>query len=82
MFGPKREEVAGRLHREEFHNLYVSPIIIRMIKSMRVRWAGHVARMGEVRNAYNIFIVKTEGQRQLGSHGRICVDNIRMDLVK
>jgi hypothetical protein len=49
MFGPKREEVAGdwrRLHNEELHNLYASSIIIRLMKSRRMTWAGHVARMG------------------------------------
>jgi hypothetical protein len=55
MFGPKRGEVTGgwrELHSEELHSLYSSPSIIRMIKSRRVRWAGHIARMGEKRNAY------------------------------
>jgi hypothetical protein len=54
IFGPKRDEVTGdcrKLHNEELHNLYSSPNIIRMIKSRRKRWAGHVARMGETRNA-------------------------------
>jgi hypothetical protein len=54
IFGPKREEVAGgwrRLHNEELHNLYASPNITRMIKSRRIRWAGRVALMGEIRNA-------------------------------
>jgi hypothetical protein len=49
IFGPKRDEVTGgwrKLHNEELHNLYFSPIVIRMIKSRRMRWAGHVARMG------------------------------------
>jgi hypothetical protein len=53
--GPKREEVTGdrrKLHNEEFHNLYSSPSIIRIIKSRRMRWEGHIARMGEKRNAY------------------------------
>jgi hypothetical protein len=55
IFGPKRNEVTGgwrELHNEELHNFYSSPSIIRMIKSRRMRWAGHVARMGENRNAY------------------------------
>jgi hypothetical protein len=54
IFGPKREEVAGgwgRLHNEELHNLYASPNIIRVIKSRKMRWMGHVARMEEMRNA-------------------------------
>jgi hypothetical protein len=65
VFGPKREEVVGcwsRLHNEELHNLYTSPIIIRMIKSRRTRWAKHVARMGEMRNAYNIFLENVKGK--------------------
>jgi len=65
IFGPKREEVAGgwrRLHDEELHNLYASPNSIRAIKSRRMRWAGHVARM---RNVYNILVRKYEGKRPL-----------------
>jgi hypothetical protein len=63
IYGPKREEVAGswrRLHNEELHNLYASPNIIRVIKSRRLKWAGHVARMEEVKNAYTIFDGKPE----------------------
>jgi hypothetical protein len=59
--GPKREEVAGgwrRLHNVELHNLYASPRIIRMIKS-RMRWTGHIAHIGEMRNAYKILVRKT-----------------------
>jgi hypothetical protein len=57
IFGPKRDEVTGgwrKLHNEELQDLYSSPSIIRMIRSRRMRWAGHVARMGEKRNAYRI----------------------------
>jgi hypothetical protein len=57
IFGPTRDEVTGgwrKLHNEELHNLYCSPSIIRTIKSRRMRWAGHVARMGEKNNAYRI----------------------------
>jgi hypothetical protein len=57
VFGPKRDEVTGdwrKLHNEELHNLYSSPNIIRMIKSRRMRWEGHIARMGEKRNSYRI----------------------------
>jgi hypothetical protein len=63
IFGPKRDEVMGdrrKLHNEELHNLYFSPHIIRMIKSRRMRWAGHVARMEEKKNAYRILVGKPE----------------------
>jgi hypothetical protein len=63
IFGPRRDEVTGdwrKLHNEELHNLYSSPKIIRMIKSRRMRCAGHVARMGETRNAYRIVVGKPE----------------------
>jgi hypothetical protein len=66
IFGPKREEMKGgwrRLHNEELHNLYASPNIIKMIKSRRMRWALHVARMGEMRNSCKIFIGDPEGKR-------------------
>jgi hypothetical protein len=59
IFGPRRDEVTGdwrKLHNEELHNVYSSPNIIRMMKSRRMRWAGHVARMGETRNAYRILV--------------------------
>jgi hypothetical protein len=62
-FDPKRDEVTGdwiKLHNEELHNLYSSPNRIRMIKSRRMRWAGHVARMGETRKAYRILVGKPE----------------------
>jgi hypothetical protein len=62
-FGTKREEVAGgwrRLHNEELHNLYASPNIIRVIKLRKEKWAEHVARIGEMRNAYNISVGKSE----------------------
>jgi hypothetical protein len=65
-FGPKGDEVTGgqrKLHNEELRNLYSSPSIIRTIKSRRMRWVGHVARMGEKRNAYRILVVKPEGKR-------------------
>jgi transcription termination factor 2 len=69
-----------KLHNEELRNLYSSPSIIRMIKSRRMRWAGHVARMGEKRNAYRILVGNLEGKRPLGRPGRRWVDNIKMDL--
>jgi hypothetical protein len=69
IFGPRRDEVTGEwrmLNTEELHNLYSSPNIIRQIKSRRMRWAGHVAHMGEERNVYNVLMGKLEGKRPLG----------------
>jgi hypothetical protein len=63
-FGPKRDEVKAewrKMHNEELQNLYSSQNIIRMIKSRRMRWAGHVARKGAERNAYRI-LMKPEGK--------------------
>ena len=83
IFGPRRDEVTGewrRLHDEELNDLYSSPNIVRVIKSRRMRWAGHVARMGEERGAYRVLVGKTEGKRPLGRPRRRWVDNIRMDL--
>jgi hypothetical protein len=80
--GPKREKVARgwrRLHSEELHNLYVSPNTIRIIKSRRMRWAGHVAHMTEKRNACNISVGKPQGKRLLRRHKNSWEDNIRMD---
>jgi transcription termination factor 2 len=68
------------IHNEELHNLYSSPNIIRMIKSRRMRWAGHVARMGETRNVYRILVGKAERKRPLGRPRCRWVDNIKMDL--
>jgi hypothetical protein len=64
MFGPKRDEMTGgwrKLHNEELHDLCSSPSIIRIIKSRRMRWVEHVARMGEKRNAYRLLVGKPEG---------------------
>jgi hypothetical protein len=83
IFGPKRDEVTGewrKLHNEELHDLYSSPSIIRIIKSRRMRWAGHVTRMGEKRNAYRLLAGKPEGKRPLRRPRRRFMDNIRMDL--
>jgi hypothetical protein len=83
IFGPKRDEVIGgwkKLHNCELYNLYSSPSIIRMIKSRKMRWAGHVARMGEKRNACRILVGKPEGKRPLEGPRLRWVDNIRMDL--
>jgi hypothetical protein len=65
---------------EELHNLYSSPSIIIMIKSRKMRWAGHVAGMGAKRNAYSILVGKPEGKRLLGRPRRRWVDNIKMNL--
>jgi hypothetical protein len=69
-----------KLHNEELHNLYNSSCIIRMIKSRRMRWVGHVARMGEKRNAYKILVEKPAGKRPLGRQRRRWVGNIKMYL--
>jgi hypothetical protein len=83
IFGPKRDEATGewrRLHNEELNDLYSSPNVIWVIKSRRIRWAGHVARMGEKRDAYRILVGRPEGRRPLGRRGCRCEDNIKMDL--
>jgi hypothetical protein len=83
IFDLKREEVTGdwrKLHNEELHNLYSSPNIIRMIKSRRMRWAGHVARMGETRSAYRILVGKPEGKRPLGRPRCMWVDVLKLIL--
>ena len=69
-----------RLHNEELNDLYSSPNIVRVIKSRRMRWAGHVARMGEEIGVCRVLVGKTEGRRPLGRNRRRWVDNIRMDL--
>jgi hypothetical protein len=68
IFRPKRDEVTGewrKLHNEELHNLYSSPSIIRIMKARRMRLVGHLARMGEKRNAYRLLVGKPEGKRPL-----------------
>jgi hypothetical protein len=85
IFGPKRDEVTGewkKLHNEDLHDLYSSPSIIRIMKARRMRLVGHVARMGEKRNAYRLLLGKLEGRRPLGRPRRRWLDNIRMDLVE
>jgi hypothetical protein len=82
-FGPKRDEVTGewrKLHNEELRDLNSSPSIIRIIKSRRMRWEGHVARMGKKGIAYRLYVGKPEGKRPLGRPRHRRVDNIRMDL--
>jgi hypothetical protein len=83
IFGPKRDEVIGewrKLHNEELHNLYSSPDIIRQIKSRQMRWAGHVARMGEERKLYKVLVGKPEGERPLARPRRKWEHRIRIDL--
>jgi hypothetical protein len=69
IFGPRRDKVTGdwrRLHNEEINVLYSSPNVVRVIKSRRMRWAGHVARMGEERGVYRVLVGKPEGKRPIG----------------
>jgi hypothetical protein len=83
ILGPKRDEATRewrRLHNEELNDLYSSPNIIRVIKSRRMRWAGHVARMGEKGGAYMILVGRPEGRRPLGRPRRRWDDNMKMDL--
>ena len=83
IFGSKRDEVTGewrKLHNEELNDLYCSPNIFRMIKSRRMRWAEHVARMGERGGVYRVLVGKPEGKRPLGRHRRRWKDNIKMNL--
>jgi hypothetical protein len=85
IFGPKRDEVTGvwrKLHNKELHDLYSSPSIITIIMSRRMRWAGHVARMGEARIAYRSLVGKPERKRPPGRPRRRWVDNIKMDLLE
>jgi hypothetical protein len=83
IFGSKRDGVTGewrRLHNEELNDMYSSPNIIWVIKSRKMRWTGHVARMGEGRGAYRILVGRPEGRRPLGRPRRRCENNIKMDL--
>jgi hypothetical protein len=85
IFGPKRDEGTGKcrkLHNEELRDLYSLPNIIRIMNSRRMRWVGHVARMGEKRNAYRLLVGKSEGKRPLGRPRCRWLNNIRMDLVE
>jgi hypothetical protein len=85
IFGPKRDEVTGewrKLHNEELQILYSSLNIIRQIKSRRMRWAGHVARMGEERKVYKVLVGKPEEKRPLGRPRSRWEDGIRMYLAE
>jgi hypothetical protein len=82
IFGPKMEEDGSwrKLHNDELHTLYSSPIIFRVFKSRRVRWAGHVARMGEGRGVYKFLVGRSEGKRPLGRPRSRLEGNIKPDL--
>jgi len=83
IFRPQRDEVTGewrKLHNEELNDLYCSPNIVRVIKSRRMRWAGHVARMGERGGVYRVLVGKPEGKRPLGKPRHRWEDNIKVDL--
>ena len=83
VFGPKRDEVTGewrKVHNEELSDLYSLPNIVRVVKSRRMRWAGHVARMVEGRGVHRFLVGKPEGKRPLGRPRRRWEDNIKMDL--
>ena len=83
VFGPKRDEVRGewgKLHNEELNDLYSLPNIVRVVKSRRMRWVGHVARMEEDRGVQRVLVGKPEVKRPLGRPRRRWEDNIKMDL--
>jgi hypothetical protein len=83
IFRPRRDGVIGewrKLHNEELNDLYSSPNIVRVIKSRRMSWAGHVARMGESVGVYRVLMGKPEGKRPLGRPRRRLEDNIKMNL--
>jgi hypothetical protein len=85
LFGPKRNELTGewkKLHNEELNNLYTSPNIVRVVKSRRMRWVGHVARMAEGRAVYGILVRKPEGMIPFGRRRLKWEDNIKMDLLE
>jgi hypothetical protein len=83
VFGPKRDEVTGewrKLHIEELNDVYSLPNIVRVVKSRRIRWVGHVARMGEDRGVHRVLVGKPEGKRPLGRQRHRLEDNIKIDL--
>jgi len=83
IFGPKRDEITGewrKLYNEELRDLYSLPSIVRVVKSRRMRWAGHVARMGEGRGVHRVLVGKPEGKRPLGGPRHRREDNIKKDL--
>jgi hypothetical protein len=85
IFGPKKDGVTGgwrKLYNKELHNMYSSPSIIRIIKSRRMRWAEHMAQMGEKRNVCRLLVGKPEGKRPQGRPRHTWMDNIKMDLLE
>jgi hypothetical protein len=82
IFGPKRKEDVSwrKLHNDELHNLYSSPNIVRVIKRGKMRWAEHVARMGEGRGVYRILVGRPEGKRPLGRPRHRREVNIKLEL--
>jgi hypothetical protein len=83
IIGPKRDKVMGdwrKLHNEQLHDLYSSPSVIRMMKRGRMKWVGHVKRMGKKMNANSILVGKSEAKRPLGRYRHRREDNIKMDL--
>jgi hypothetical protein len=83
VFGPKMVEATGewrKLHSEELNDLYSLPNIVRVVKSRRMRWAGHMAHVGEERGVYRVLVGKPEGKRPLGRPRRRWEDNIKMEL--
>jgi acyl-CoA synthetase (AMP-forming)/AMP-acid ligase II len=83
IFGPKKDEITGvwiKLHNEELHDQYSSPAIVRVIKSKRMRWAGHVARMGKGKGLYRVLVKKPEGKKPLRRPRLRWEDNIKMDI--
>jgi hypothetical protein len=84
IFGPKREEDGSwrKLHNDKLHSLYSSPNIVRVIKSRKMKWTGHVTRMGEGRGVYRILVGRPEGNISLEKPRRRWEDNIKMDFRK
>jgi hypothetical protein len=82
IFGPEREEdrLWRKLHNDELHSLYSSPNIVRVIKLRRMKWAGHMSRVGEGRGVYRVLVWRHEGKRPLGRPRHRWEDNIRLDL--
>jgi hypothetical protein len=83
VFGPKRDEVTGewsKIHNEELNDLYSLPNIVRVVKSRRMRWVGHVAHTGEERGVHRVLVGKPEGKRPLGRTRHGWEGNIKMNL--